>query len=53
MPDHLSTTALDWSLAHDRELDDTDLFPRLFELDVIAAHWGKVREHLAQLDLRE
>jgi hypothetical protein len=53
MPDHLSTTALDWSLNHHLEKGDTDLFPRLFEFDVLAAHWDKVRERLAQLDLRE
>jgi nucleoside phosphorylase len=53
MPDHLSTTSLDWSIAHHRELGDTDLFPRQFEIDVIATHWDAVREHLIRLDLRQ
>ena len=52
MSNTISVASLDWSLAHHAQFGDTDLFPRLFEFDVIADHWKKVRTHLRKLDLQ-
>lgn len=51
MADLVSPAALDWSLAHIERFGDTDLFPALFEFEVIKAYWTPLRVELAACDL--
>lgn len=49
--DSVSLTSLDWSLQHIRVHSDTDLFPRPFEIDCVAADRPRLRTFLASVDL--
>jgi hypothetical protein len=50
MVDKISVGALEWALTHVSKYNDTDVFPRAFEIDCIKANWTLVREVLSVAD---
>ena len=45
----LNASSLDWALEHVKKEGDTDIFPRLFEIDAIADRWAIVRDELLKI----
>lgn len=52
-PDRLSSSSLDWALAHTGRFGDTDIFPVPFEFEAIRACWPFLRGELETTDLGE
>jgi len=49
--DQLSSRSLRWALTHILKFGDTDLFPALFEFEVIRSHWSEFVGFLQSIDL--
>ncbi len=49
--EHLSRASLTWSLQHIEKFGDTDLFPPLFEFDLIRKRWTEFEAALHAVDL--
>lgn len=49
----LSAGSLDWSLKHLETEGDGDLFPRPFELAILADKWSAVRPQLERIDISQ
>lgn len=49
--EYISEDGLNWALTHIREFGDTDLFPPLFEFDLIHQRWSQFLPLLTRIDL--
>lgn len=49
--EHISPESLTWALKHIEEFGDTDLFPPLFEFDLISKRWNKFLPVLGEANL--
>ena len=48
---HISRESLSWALDHIVEFGDIDLFPPLFEFDLVKKHWEKFQALLTLTDV--
>lgn len=50
--EHISEASLNWALTHIQGFGDTDLFPPLFEFDLVKQQWARFLPLLAGVDVR-